>query len=127
MLTGGSSVSYFRRLADNSKNVMLFVNYLGEGSLGRKIQNCDKEVQVHGDNGMETIPVKMRVETISGLSGHPDRNEILRYVTTCDPKPKKVIVIHGESSRCLDLASSIHKIARVETNAPKNLESIRLR
>ncbi len=127
MMTAGASVEYFRRLADNPKNSILFVNYLGEGSLGRRIQNGDKEVQVHGEKGMETIKVNMRVETVSGLSGHPDRNEIMRYITTCEPKPKKVIVVHGENSRCLDLASSLHKAVRVETNAPKNLESIRLR
>lgn len=127
MMTAGASVSYFRRLADNPKNLLLFVNYLGDGSLGRRVQNGEKEVMVSGENGMETINVKMRVETVSGISGHPDRNEILRYVTTCDPKPKKVIVVHGENSKCLELASALHKIAKVETNAPKNLESIRLR
>lgn len=127
MMTAGASVSYFRRLADNPKNALLFVNYLGEGSLGRRVQNGEKEVYVPGDNGMETVSVKMRVETMPGLSGHPDRNEIMRYITTCEPKPKKVIIVHGESSRCLDLASSIHKAIRVETNAPKNLEAIRLR
>ena len=64
---------------------------------------------------------------MAGLSGHPDRNEIMRYIGTCDPKPKKVIIVHGESGKCLDLASGLHKAIRVETNAPKNLEAIRLR
>ena len=44
-----------------------------------------------------------------------------------DPRPKKIILVHGENSRCLDLASSLHKLNQVETNAPKNLESIRIR
>ena len=127
MMTAGASVEYFRRLADNPKNSLLFINYLGEGSLGRRVQNGEKEVMLHGENGMERITVNMRVETVASLSGHPDRNEIMRYITTCEPKPKKVIIVHGESSRCLDLASSLHKVARVETNAPKNLEAIRLR
>ena len=51
----------------------------------------------------------------------------MNFVARCDPKPKKVIVNHGENSRCLDLASSIHKQNRVETNAPRNLEAIRIK
>ncbi len=109
MMTAGASVEYFRRLADNPKNALLFVNYLGEGSLGRRVQNGEKEVVMSGEKGAETVHVRMRVETVAGLSGHPDRNEILRYVTTCEPRPKKVIIVHGESSRCLDLASALHK------------------
>ncbi|MFH1591855.1 MAG: beta-CASP ribonuclease aCPSF1 [Candidatus Woesearchaeota archaeon] len=127
MMTGGASVSYFRRLADNPKNAIIFVNWQGEGSLGRRIQNGDREVQVPGDSRMETAKVNMKVKLIAGLSGHAGRNELIRYVASCEPRPKKVIVIHGESSKCLELASYLHKSNRIETNAPKNLETIRLR
>ena len=51
----------------------------------------------------------------------------MSFVGKVQPKPKKIIVDHGESSKCLDLASSIHKIYRIETVAPKNLETIRLK
>ncbi|MBU2576119.1 MAG: hypothetical protein KKF50_00175 [Nanoarchaeota archaeon] len=44
-----------------------------------------------------------------------------------NPKPRKVIINHGEQSRALDLASSIYKSKRIETVVPKNLETIRLR
>jgi predicted metal-dependent RNase len=51
----------------------------------------------------------------------------MAFVQKCQPKPKKVIVNHGEDSRCLDLASSVHKQMRIETIAPRNLETIRIR
>ena len=127
MMTAGASVEYFRRLADNPKNSIIFVNYLGEGSLGRRIQNGEKEVYVSGESGTETVKVNMEVHTIAGLSGHPDRAEIMRYMATCDPRPKRIITVHGDNARCLELASALHKQQRVETNAPRNLESIRLR
>jgi hypothetical protein len=44
-----------------------------------------------------------------------------------DPKPRRVLTLHGESSKCLDLASSLHKINKIETEAPRNLESVRLK
>jgi hypothetical protein len=81
-----------------------------------------------GDNGkpME-MDVKMGINVITDFTGHAGRNELMKYVKDLDPRPKKVIVQHGESSRCLDLASGLHKANRIETVAPKNLESIRLR
>ena len=75
----------------------------------------------------ENVEVKMEIHTLEGLSGHSSRNELTRFVYNLDPRPKKIIVVHGESSKCLDLASSIHKTYRIETNAPKNLEAIRLK
>ena len=61
------------------------------------------------------------------ITAHSDRKQLMNYVYKCNPKPKKVIVGHGENSRCLDLASSIHKANRIETNAPRNLEVIRIK
>jgi uncharacterized protein len=51
----------------------------------------------------------------------------MNFIYKCMPKPKKIIVMHGESSRCLDLASSVHKLSRIETVAPRNLEAVRLK
>ncbi|QQG38800.1 MAG: MBL fold metallo-hydrolase [Candidatus Woesearchaeota archaeon] len=127
MLTAGPSVSYFKALADNPKNSIIFVNYQGEGCLGRQVQQGAKEVVVANGNVPENIKVNMEIYTLDGFSGHSDRRELINFVKRLDPPPKKVIVVHGESSRVLDLASSIHKLQKIETNAPKNLESIRIR
>ncbi|MBC8444159.1 hypothetical protein H8D83_01090, partial [Candidatus Woesearchaeota archaeon] len=43
------------------------------------------------------------------------------------PRPRKVIVNHGESSKTLDLASSLHKANRIETVAPQDLETVRIK
>ena len=42
-------------------------------------------------------------------------------------KPRKIIINHGESSKTLDLASSLHRANRIETISPQNLETIRIR
>jgi len=124
MLTGGPSVAYFKELADNPKNSIIFVNYQGEESLGRLVQRGEKEVKVNGEG---KVKVNLEVYTLDGFSGHSDRNQLINFVRRLEPQPKKIILVHGESSRCLDLASSLHKLQKVETIAPKNLESIRIR
>ena len=128
MLTGGASVEYFRELADNPRNSLVFVSYQGEGSLGRRIQSGEKEFVMDSPEGKkENVSVKMEVHTIEGLSGHSSRNELTRFVYNLEPRPKKIIIVHGESTRCLDLASTLHKLNKVETTAPKNLEAVRIR
>jgi len=127
MLSGGASVEFFREMADNPRNTIVFVSYQGEGSLGRRVQSGEKEFLMEGPNGKENVSVKMEVVTIEGLSGHSSRNELTRFVYNLEPRPKKIIIVHGESSRCLDLASTLHKLNKIETNAPKNLEAIRIR
>jgi len=69
----------------------------------------------------------MRVELVNGLSPHSGRNELMNYVRNMDPKPKRIIVNHGEISKSLDLASSLYKANRIETSVPRGLETLRLR
>jgi hypothetical protein len=128
MMVGGASVEYFKALAENPKHNLIITNYVGPGSLARRLQDGEKEISYRlGENRTETVQVKMGINTISGFSGHSSRAQLMNYIYKLEPKPKKVILIHGESSKCLDLASSIHKTNRIETVAPRNLDAIRLR
>ncbi len=127
MLVGGPSVEYLRHLADNPKNSLIFVCYQGEGSLGRRLQRGEREITFGTAAKPEICPVKMEVHTIEGFTGHSGRKELMNFLIKCEPRPKKVIVNHGENSRCLDLASSIHKQNRIETICPRNLEAIRIK
>ena len=127
MLVGGPSVEYLRHMADNPKNALIFVCYQGEGSLGRRLQRGEREINYGTPVKPEICPVKMEINTVEGFTGHSGRRELMNFLMHCEPKPKKVIVNHGENSRCLDLASSIHKQNRIETVCPRNLECIRIK
>lgn len=123
MLVGGASVEYLKNLASGANNTIIFGCYQAIGSLGRQVQEGTKEVYVDG----EKVQINMEVSTMNGLSAHSGRNELLQYVSRMMPKPKKVIINHGEVSKCLDLASTLYKLNRVETIVPRNLETIRLK
>ncbi len=129
MLVGGPSVQYLKHFAPSERNSLVFTSYQGEGSLGRRIQHGERDIafDVGANHKPEIIRINMEIHTIEGLSGHSSRKELMSYLYRCDPRPKKVIVNHGESSRCLDLASSIHKQYKVETIAPRNLEVVRIK
>jgi len=124
MMTGGASVEYFKALADSDRNAVVLVSYQGPTSLGRRLENGDKEIRMSEN---EIIKVKLNVYTLKGFSGHSSRDQLMDFVNMLDPKPKKIILVHGESSKCLDLASSIHKQFRIETIAPRTLDTVRIR
>lgn len=127
MLVGGASVEYFKEFASSPKNAICFVCYQGVGSLGRQVQEGIKEVKMSDDGKEINVSVNFKVKTIEGFSAHSSRNQLLAFVANINPRPKKIIINHGESSRSLDLASSLYKMEKIETVVPKNLESIRLR
>jgi uncharacterized protein len=127
MLVGGASVEYFRHFASNKNNKICFVCYQGVGSLGRQVQDGIKQIKMQVEGKEEIIDINIEIVSISGLTAHAGRSELLEFVNRIQPKPNKIIINHGEQSKCLDLASSIYKIHYIETNVPRNLESIRLK
>jgi KH/beta-lactamase-domain protein len=127
MLVGGASVEYFKNLADNPNNLIVFGCYQAIGSLGRQVQEGNKEIIMDKDYNNEKVIVKMQVATMYGLSAHSGRNELLQYVSRMMPRPKKILVSHGEVSKCLELASTLYKLNKTETLAPRNLETVRLK
>lgn len=128
MLVGGASQEYFHFLAPDKRHTIIFVSYQGEGSLGRRIQRGEKDIMASINNKPpEQLSVKMEVHSIDSFTGHSGRNELMNFIKKCNPMPRKILMQHGEASRCLDFASSVYKQFRIETGAPKNLESVRLR
>ncbi|MHA1709531.1 MAG: beta-CASP ribonuclease aCPSF1 [Candidatus Baldrarchaeia archaeon] len=144
MLTGGPSVEYFRLLAPDPRNSIIFVSYQVEGTLGRRVQKGWQEIpmQVIDETLRETrteiIKVNMEVHTIEGFSGHSDRQQLLKFVDELTRNSgrnkerryhiEKIIICHGESSKCLSLGATIEKKlrGRIDVAVPHNLESIRL-
>ncbi len=124
MLMGGPAIEYLQALAGDERNMILFVGYQAEGTPGRRIQKGWKEVQM--DNG-KTLELKLEIATVSGLGGHSDGQQILNYLQHFKNKPRKIIVNHGDGPVAVDFARTIHKLYRIESVAPRNLETIRLR
>ena len=128
MLTGGASLEYFYKMAEDEKNCLIFVGYQGEGSLGRKIQAGLKMLPKTDEHGRtRALNVNMRVETVEGFSGHSDRDQLLAYVRNLKPKPKKALINHGERTRAMEFARAISARFKLNAISPNNLEAVRLK
>lgn len=126
MLQGGPSVEYLKSLGEDKRHSLVFSCYQGEGTLGRRILRGEREIIFREGQREEVLNIKMDVLKIE-ISGHADRRELMNFISKLSPRPRRILVNHGEAARCLDLASSIHRQFRIETDAPRNLEVVRLK
>lgn len=93
MAEGGRILHHLRNNIENHKALILFVGYAAKHTLARKIMDGDKEVKIFG----EEHKVKCKIETMDSFSAHADRQELLKYIDTNNPrKLKHVFLIHGE-------------------------------
>jgi hypothetical protein len=128
MLEGGPVIDYFKKLAADERNTVLFVSYQIDGTLGRRVQKGLTETPIVNNEGrIEVVKVRLHVDSIEGFSGHSDRRQIINYIRRVTPRPEKVIVCHGEKSKCLGLAYFLKRKFKINAVAPETLETIRLR
>ncbi|MDD6268877.1 MAG: MBL fold metallo-hydrolase [Oscillospiraceae bacterium] len=76
------------------ENTILFVGYQAEGSLGRKLLEGADHVTLFG----EYVKVQAEIVSLPGMSGHADRNGLIKWIESIKEKPEKVFIVHGESS-----------------------------
>lgn len=127
MLEGGPVIEYFKSLADDERNTIIFVSYQIEGTLGRRVQKGLNEVAMMNNEGkMDVAKVRLHVDAIEGFSGHSDRRQIINYITHLQPKPERVMVCHGERAKCQSVANFLQRRCEIEAFAPALLETTRL-
>ena len=127
MMNGGPVMEYFKAWATEEKNTLIFAGFQAEGTIGRRIQKGWKEITLNDRAQQIHLNIKMNIETCDGFSGHSDRMQLMNYIDNLEPKPERVIICHGEENKCLDLASSLYKKFGIETRAPMNLETLRMK
>ena len=128
MLQGGPSVQYLKGISDDPNSTILFCSYQVEGTLGRRVQKGYREFNAMNSSGKSTpTKIKLNVFTVEGFSGHSNRSQIISFIRKVKPRPERVITLHGEASKCMGLASVIHKRLKSETRSPVNNETLVLK
>ena len=128
MLEGGPVIDYFKRLAGDKRNTIIFVSYQIDGTMGSRVQKGLADVPIISSNGkMEVTKVEMQVESVRGFSGHSDRRQLINYIQRLRPKPERIIVLHGEKSKSLSMAHLFKRKYGIESLVPEVLETIKLR
>ncbi len=97
-----------------SECTILFVGFQAYGTLGRSILEGAEYVKLFG----ETIEVKAEILKLEGISGHADKDGLVRWITAFSPTPEKVFVVHGEDDICDDFTKYLNEEHGIPAFAP---------
>lgn len=85
------------------QNLILFIGYCAEHTLGAQIVMGKSPVNIFG----EPYEVRAQVASVDAFSGHADKNELIHYVKALTGDIRKIAVIHGEENQCLAWAQTL--------------------
>lgn len=121
MAEAGRIRHHLKNNIGNPANLVLFVGYCAEHTLGAQILAGMNPVNIFG----EPQEVRARIASIDAFSGHADRNELKRYVGSLAGDIKKISVIHGEEAQCLAFADTLRALKpEAEVLVPEYLQTL---
>jgi metallo-beta-lactamase family protein len=100
------------------RNLVLFVGFLAEHTLGRRIQEGQDPIKIFGD----MFPVRAEVETLDGYSAHADKNELREWVRQLGGPVRRAFVVHGEPGPALAMAKLLEEEGVREVVVPRHGE-----
>ena len=114
MCEGGRIRHHLKHNLWDARNTILFAGYQANGTLGRIIYDGAKSVKIFG----EQIDVNAEVALLAGISGHADRDGLLRWINAFSERPKYVFVNHGDDESCNGFAKAVTDTLGVPSLAP---------
>jgi len=127
MCTGGRVLHHLRHGLPRKETHVVIVGYQGQGSLGRRIVEGDKQVRVFG----RPVEVNAQVHTLGGFSAHAGQSGLVRWATPAlERKPPRaersprLILNHGEDRQRAALAKLLGERFGVEATLPQYKDTV---
>ncbi len=93
MAESGRILHHLANNIENPANIIMMTGYCAENTLGKRIIEKNKEVNIFGE------PHKLNAEVVvfNSLSAHADSDELIYYVNKFNrEKMKEIFLVHGE-------------------------------
>lgn len=108
MFEGGRIDRYLKKYLGDSNNTLLITSYQPQESLGRKMMNGSRLIEIDG----EKIEIKANISSILSFSSHADQEQLTTWVEKINsPKPKRIFIAHGEEDASNSLAVILRKFS----------------
>lgn len=122
MAEAGRVLHHLRNNVSDPKNTVLITGFQAENTLGRKLLDGQKEVNIFGE------PVRVRAEVlkINELSGHADQQELMAWMEPLVKTVRHVFLVHGEYAQQQALAAAIRERYGLEVTIPASGDSFSL-
>jgi metallo-beta-lactamase family protein len=122
MLTGGRVLHHAMRILPDERATIVFVGYQAAGTVGRRVQDGDREVRIMKN----WIPVRCHVEKVEGFSAHADWKAVLRWLSSVTEAPKMVFTTHGEPEAAAAMAGHIREAYGWNVVVPEYQQTVEL-
>ncbi len=98
--------------------MVIFTGFQAPGTVGRSIIDGARHVTLFG----EQVDVNCEIRSLKGISGHADRNGLVRWIQNLSKMPRYIFVNHGEEESAIAFASYVGEKLGIKAYAPKMLE-----
>lgn len=119
MAEHGRVLHHLRHTIEDPRNMILFVSFQAQDTLGRRILDGQRYVKILGDE----FAVRAEVRRIEAFSGHADRNELLDWVRPQARRLRGVFLVHGEIGPMRALAEGLADLGIANVRLPRRGES----
>lgn len=102
MVEHGRILHHLKNAIEDHRNMILIVGYQAKNTLGRKLVEGHKQVNIFG----KPYPVKIETKVMNAYSAHADRSDLLDYASKVKGL-KKIILVHGEEDSQNDLKKAM--------------------
>jgi metallo-beta-lactamase family protein len=105
MCEAGRVLHHLEQLLPDPKNLVLFVGFQAQGTLGRRLKDGAKLAKLYG----QEVAVLAQVQALDGFSAHAGRTELLNFVRALPTPPAAIHLVHGETSASSALAATLRQ------------------
>jgi metallo-beta-lactamase family protein len=122
MAESGRILHHLANELDDHRNLVLFVGFQADHTLGRRIQRGEELVRILG----QEYPRRAEVDTIDGYSAHADRSELRAWIRRLGGPVRRAFVVHGEETALGAMATMLREEGVREVHVPALGESFEL-
>lgn len=119
MAEAGRILHHLKNNIGDPRNTILITGFQAEHTLGRRIVDGDKEVNIFG----EPFRVRADVQKLNEISGHADQSELLAWMKPLVSTVRHVFLVHGEYSQQQALATAIQDRYNIAVTIPERGQS----
>ncbi|MCA9866449.1 MAG: MBL fold metallo-hydrolase [Anaerolineae bacterium] len=103
MAEAGRILHHLKNNVEDGRNTVLITGFQAPNTLGRRIVEGRKRIKIFG----EDYDVRARVTSLTGMSGHADRSELVAWAGHFEPPPRRTFLVHGEPDAAFALAERL--------------------
>ncbi len=104
MCEHGRILHHLKNNIEDDRNTILIVGFQAKHTLGRRLVEGEKKVNIFG----EPYKRRAKVKVLNEFSAHADRNDLIEFAKKVDPK--KVFLVHGEEEQIESLGEALEDL-----------------